>query len=131
MGKVSEFIERQKEGVRRAREKKAEREGERFMRDKMRLERQEMLEERRAGIRAQQAKHIPKVGRRTSSAKGTWEGFRNYATDFSQKQQQTPSSVGSFGLGSMMSPYAQPEKPKPVRARPRYVRARPRRRRRR
>ena len=122
MGKVSQFVERQKEGMRRAKEKKEAREAERFMRDKMRLERQEMLEERRARIREQQARHMPKGSKRTT-ARGMFSGFQDYATGFAQRQQ-APSAVGGFGMGGLVSPYAQPSAPKPRPVRKRTKRRR-------
>lgn len=113
MGKVYEFIERQKEGVRRASEKResrqqvrearrSERETKQYARESQRLARESALEERRAAIREQQAKHAPKGGAARPSGGGVWGGFRSYATGFAQQQQQqraAPSGLGGFNLG--------------------------------
>lgn len=113
-GKFKAFLDRQKEGIKRAQDKRiirsagrqervAQRETERFETESKRLERQEALETRRARIRKQQAISRPKgtsTGGRASSAFGS---FQDFATDFSKRQSALGPSV-QFGPSPARKP---------------------------
>ena len=109
-GKFKAFLDRQKEGIKRAQDKRiirsagrqervAQRETERFETESKRLERQEALETRRARIRKQQAISRPKgtsTGGRASSAFGS---FQDFATDFSKRQAGQSALAPTISMG--------------------------------